>query len=238
MRPYLLPVTVAGLVLLAGCSAPLQTASPGRSDDVSRTVVATGTGSVTADPDLAVLSLAVSSSADSADAAREATATRVDALLTALDDAGVDEENVTTTRFSLAPEYDHRDGTRDVDGYRAVHALRVEVAPADAGRIVDVSVDAAEVEIRNVAFTLSDDRQEELREDAIAGAVDAARSDAEAAADAAGLSIDGVDSVQVGSGPVTYSRVAEASADSAATEFQPGPVTVSATVTVSYRTSE
>lgn len=237
MRPAALPLAVAGLLLLAGCTAPLQTAAPNDTPADSGTVVATGAGSVTADPDLAVLSVAVVSTADTADGAREATATRVDTLLTALADAGVDEANVTSTGYSLTPQYDYRDGSRDLLGYRAVHTFRVETAPADAGRIVDVSVAGAGVEVWSVAFTLSEDRQDELRADAIAAAVESARHDAEAAAGAADLTIDGVDSVQVGSAPVPYPQVADARAEAGATEFQPGPVTVSASVTVTYRVS-
>lgn len=239
MRRLPLTIAVAGLLVLAGCVAPFQTA-PGESADdtpASGTVVATGSGSVTADPDLAVLSLAVRSTADTADDARAATANRVDDLRAALADAGVDDENVTTTSFSLAPEYDHREDGRDVVGYRAVHVLQVETAPADAGPVVDASVAAAEVEVWNVAFTLSDERREELRADAIADAVAAARSDAEAAADAADLTVAGVESMQVGSQPgaVPYAAERTVADDGAgATEFQPGPVTVSASVTVTY----
>lgn len=237
MRPAALPLAVVGLLLLAGCTAPLQTTAANDPPADSGTVVATGAGSVTADPDLAVLSVAVASTADTADAAREATATRVDTLLTALADAGVDEANVTSTGYSLTPQYDYRDGSRDLLGYRAVHTFRVETAPADAGRIVDASVAAADVEVWSVAFTLSDDRREALRADAIAAAVENARRDAEAAAGAADLTIDDVDAMQVGSASVPSPQVADARAEAGATEFQPGPVTVSATVTVTYRVS-
>lgn len=240
-----LPLTLAGLLLLAGCAAPLQTAPAGSTADVadstaSDTVVATGAGSVTADPNLAVVTVAVRSSADAADAARERTATRVADLRDALADAGVDDENVTTASFSLTPEYDHSKGDREVVGYRAVHVLRIETAPADAGRVVDASVAAAAAEVYGVQFTLTDERREELRADAIADAVDAARSDAEAAASAADRSLGEVDSMQVGSAPVAYPYAADravAEGGAGSTEFQPGPVTVSATVTVSYRLS-
>lgn len=52
---------MAGLLVLAGCVAPLQIAPDeptGDADPAAGTVVATGAGSVTADPDLVVLALA------------------------------------------------------------------------------------------------------------------------------------------------------------------------------------
>jgi uncharacterized protein YggE len=236
MRRAFLPIVLVGLLVLAGCLAPLGTASAADANSDNSTVVATGVGSVSTDADLAQLTLAVSSTADTADDARGQTATRVDALVTALTDAGVDEANVTTTSFTLTPLYDYREGGRQLLGYRAVHVLQVEVAPADAGRIVDTSVGAAEVEIWGVAFTLSDERRAELRSEAIADAVANARNDADAAAGAAGLTITGVDSVQVGGYAYPVARYAEAAAEDGSTEFMPGPVTVSASVTVSYRT--
>lgn len=235
MRHSLLPVAVVGLLLLAGCLGPTQTTLAAPGDSSNSTVVATGTGTVTTDADLAVLSIAVSSTADTADEAREDTARRVAALTAALTEAGIAEENVTTTSFSLTPQYDYRNGRGEVIGYRAVHALQVEVAPDDAGRIVDVSVGAAAVEVWSVAFTLSDERRTELRGDAIAEAVELARADADAAAGAADLQVTGVHSIQVGSnggGPVY--RYADAAAEDGSTEFMPGPVTVTATVTVTY----
>lgn len=237
MRSVILSLVVVGMLVLAGCLGPLQTSPDGSSDSSNSTVVASGVGSVGADADLAVLSLAVSSVADTADDARADTATRVEVLRTALADAGVDEANVTTTSFSLTPQYDHREGRGDVVGYHAVHALQVEVAPADAGRIVDVAVGAAEVEVWSVSFTLSEEKRAELRSEAIAEAVASARADADAAAEAADLTIAGVESVQVGDSEMPVAWFAETAAEGGSTEFAPGPVEVTATVTVTYRTA-
>ncbi|WP_416726369.1 hypothetical protein, partial [Klebsiella pneumoniae] len=71
-RRTIAPIFLVGLVLLAGClSAPLQTTADGGADAINATnattISTTGTGEVTADADLAVVSIAVTTTADSAD---------------------------------------------------------------------------------------------------------------------------------------------------------------------------
>lgn len=239
LRTGLVPLVVAGLVLLAGCSAPFGTAqaAPDGESNAGPSIAATGVGTVEADPDLAVVRLSVVAVADSADAARADAADRTDRLVAALRDAGVDEEDVATVGYHLGPRYDYRAEQRELVGYRAVHSLTVEVAPDRAGAVVDAAVGAAEVTVDGVQFTLSDETRQQLREEAVAAAVADARSDADAAASAAGLTVTGVDTMTVGgSGPVFPVRYAEATADAGGkTSFQPGPVTVRVSVQVTYR---
>ncbi|MFC7135862.1 SIMPL domain-containing protein [Halobaculum litoreum] len=143
-----------------------------------------------------------------------------------------------TTAFRLSPEYDYSGDSRDLVGYRAYHALQFETAPDDAGSAVDLAVDNGATAVQTVQFTLSDERRAELRAEALAGAVEDARTTAETVAGAADRSVGTELSMQVGSaGYQPYdSRVAyETAADAGgSTTFEPGSVTVSASVTVTY----
>jgi hypothetical protein len=233
---------LTALVVLAGCVAPLQAgaaeSSPTADPDEGTAIRTTGVGEVTAEPDLAVVAVAVQARADGADAARDRVAADVDGLLTALTDAGVPEDAVRTVYFSIQTEYDYRGESREPVGFRAVHALRVEVAPDRAGEVVDLAVDAGGATVDGVSFTLTDDRRASLRGEALADAVARARADADAVARAAGLSVTGVADLQVGSEggyrPVVAERVGGADGADAATSFRPGPVTVTASVSVVY----
>jgi hypothetical protein len=232
-----LATTVAALVLLAGCVAPLQTdgGTDARVDGIPTTISVSGTGEATAEADLAVLSVAVTATADSANAAREQVATDADRMRQALRDAGVPDDAVTTTAFRVGVEYDYSGETRDVVGYRAVHAYRVEVAPDRAGELIDVAVGNGASEVSNVSFTLTEETRADLRQQAIERAMDAARQDADTVAAAADLSVVGVQSAstQADVRPFAERSVADDSGG-AATTLEPGPVTVSATVSVTY----
>lgn len=243
LRTFALPVAIAALVLMAGCLAPLQAGGgTGPSNQVSdaesgRSITVSGSGEVTADADLAVITVAVTATASSADDARAQVASRSEQMRQALRDAGVPDDAVSTTYFRVGPQYDYSGQERNMTGYQAVHAYTVEVAPDEAGEVIDVAVGNGASEVQQVTFTLSDEARADVREEALNAAMDAARADADTLAEATDLSITGVRAVSTTGGyqPVD-TRVAYESADGASggTSFEPGPVTVTATVTVTY----
>lgn len=241
-------VAVALLLLTAGClgaasgsSGGTPAVAPSDHGEAVPTLSVSGTGSVTADPDSAVVRFAVVVTADTASAVRELAAQRADGVREALAAAGVADEDLHTTAFSLSPRYDHGREERRLVGYTAVHAFEVTVPDVgEAGAVVDAAVAGGADRVDGVRFTLAEETREALRADAVAAAVADARADADAAADAAGVDLAGVHSMTVGS--VGYvpvdARYTEAAADGTPTTFSPGPVTVTATVSVRYALAE
>jgi len=239
MHSRLLPIALALLALLAGCVGPLQTDGGATAAETvdGPTIDVTGTGTVSADADLAVVLVTVVGRADTADEARAQAAADVESMRAALRDAGVPDEAVTTASYHLSPRYDYTERERQLLGYEAVHAFRVEVAPERAGEVVDLAVSGGADRVDGVQFTLADETRADLRERALTDAVDAARADADAIAAAADLTVTGVARASTGGSytPVYDVRFAEGgAADGAATTFEPGPVTVTATVRVTY----
>lgn len=227
------------MLVAAGC---LGAATPGPAgaaetgDETSPSVTVSGDGSVSVDPDLAVVRLAVEATADSADVARGQVADDVTAVRSALADLGIEDDAVETAYFRIDPMYDHTRESRELVGYRAVHALTVESEVDAAGAVIDAAVGAGATSVEGVQFTLTDETRQSAREQALAGAMAAAEGDAGAIAEAAGLTLDGVRSVSTGS-PVVYpvdGRVAMAEDAGGATTIDSGPVTVTANVQVVY----
>ena len=259
-RTNILPaLLVAAMLVLAGCAGAVSsgttetigsTNAVGTADGTgstagvsaagdavgTNTVTSGGTATVSASPDLAVVGVAVEATAGNATAARSQVASRVERLRTALTDAGYE---VRTVAFRIAPEYDYSGDSRELVGYRAYHALEFETTPDDAGSAVDLAVDNGATSVDRVQFTLSDEKRAQLREEALAAAVDDARATAETVAGAADRSVGADLDRQFGAANVRPydSRVAyETAADAgASTSFEPGPVTVSASVTVTYK---
>jgi hypothetical protein len=241
VRTGVATVAVITLVLLAGCGAALQTTSGGtlasgaESGERHRTVSTSGSGEASAEADRAVVTVVVTARADTAEEAREAVATDAARMRDALREAGIDDDAVTTAYYQIYPQFDTNreyDG-RTVVGYEAVHAYRIDTAADAAGTVVDTVVGNGADEVRGVAFTLSDERRAELREQALDGAMSAARADADTIASSAGLSITGVQSVSTGGGVGPVYAARETAAD-AGTTFDAGSVTVTATVDVTY----
>ena len=239
MRTRYLALALGMLVLLAGCVSPIQTTTAADTTSTGTTVSATRTGTVSTDADLAVVSVAVIAEADSADVARAQVATDVERMHTALRDAGIPDDAVTTSSFAIYQQYDYRDGEQVAMGFRAFHAFTIETAPARAGEIVDLSVGSGATEVSGVTFTLSEETRADLRAQAIQRAVTATRADADAMASVAGLSVTGIQTMSTSGGFTPVERFEQAASDAggAQTTFEPGPVTVSATVEITYRAS-
>ncbi|WP_224448484.1 SIMPL domain-containing protein [Haloprofundus salilacus] len=235
MRLRIPAVVLAVALLTAGCLAPLQTSSSPSADD-GQHISVSGTGEATADPDLAVLSVTVEARADSAAEARDIVANRSDTLVSALVDAGVAEDGITTQYYAVQPEYDHRGEEPRVVGYTARHAYRVETTPDRAGELIDVAVDNGASRVDGVQFTLSDEKRAELREEAIDAAVADAEGEASSLAAAAGLELGEVRTLSTTGASDPYSPRYEMASDAggASTSVRPGPVSVTVTVQATY----
>jgi hypothetical protein len=89
--------------------------------------------------------------------------------------------------------------------------------------------------VNGISFLVSDEKQLSLRNEALTAAVTRARADADAVAKAAGLTIAGVKEITVGGAYVPVPRAEMSYADKAvATPLQPGEMTVTASVSVTY----
>lgn len=242
-------VALAALLVSAGCLGigdAAQNVSPtdtGSATAPDRTVSVAATGEAAAAPDRAVLHLSVQASAESAGDARSRVAENVSALRSALIDAGVDETDITTERYNLREVRSrNKAGEPGLTEYRAVHALTVETGDVDrVGTLVETAVRNGATDLRGVEFTLSEQTESTLREEALNAAMDNAREDADVLATNADLEIGGVRSVSTGDVHVrpyrTEAALAASGAGAATTDVESGPVTVTARVQVTYDAS-
>jgi hypothetical protein len=212
-----------------------------------RTITVSKSGEVTAEPDMAVVSAAIEVTGTDQTTVRDELSRRAERLTEALQAAGVDDEAITTDRFDIRRRTDRRpveptDNPEEADGteepaYVGIHAFRIEVDDADAaGDIVDTALEAGADDIGRIGYTLSAERQAELREQALQSALAAARTEAEFVAGEVDASVGDVVTVDTDQDRVSpaYATV-EDDAGGRSTELRPDDVTVRATATVTYR---
>lgn len=227
------------LVLTAGCLGAVQPADDPAADGPESddsTISVAATGSATADPDLALVRVAVEVRAETAEAAREAAARDASGMREALRELGVPDDAVETTGFSIRPEYDHRSDSRELIGYTAVHSFEIESEVDEAGAVIDAAVRGGASRVDGVQFTLQEETRRDLRQTALTAAMTDARADAETIASAGGVrvgSLHAASTSDVRFIPVEY-RLAEDGAADASTTIEPGPVTVTASVQATY----
>jgi uncharacterized protein YggE len=223
-------LTLAAFVVLAGCLGTID--SPGADSATGqRTIQISAVGDATGEPDQAVVTLGVSAVAASADDARNQVAANVSTMRTALRDAGVADDQIQTTSFFIGEE--RVNDETDSRLFRATHLFQLTLTDTESvGELIDTAIENGATNVQRVQFTLSTERSRELRATALEDAMANARAQADTVATAASLSISGVHSVETGDlsvGPVFRDAAANAE-----TTIEPGPVTVTAQVTVVY----
>jgi len=185
-------------------------------------------------PDEATVTVAAVGRGETADAARNNVSGDADAIRTELESEGA---TVTASRFTVRPEYDYRDGGRELLGYVAVHTVEAETSDVDSvGSLVDTAVDNGADRVEGISYSLSDETRAEAREEALTTAMERARGDATTLATAEDRSVG--DAVTIGTSnggqPVVRAEYATAADSGGETTIAPGPVTVEVSVQVTY----
>jgi uncharacterized protein YggE len=116
----------------------------------------------------------------------------MDAILAAVDAAGVPRSDVRTAMLSVQPRYDHSDGrTPALTGYEIANIVEVTVRDVGLlGSVVDGTLGAGVTSLDGLTFRVADPAPAER--EARVRAMAEARSRADVLAESAGLIIEGV----------------------------------------------
>jgi hypothetical protein len=225
---------LAGALLVLPLVA-LAPAPAAAEEDQTRRLTMTGTGQVSARPDIAHLTLGVGSAARTARAALDANNAAMGRVVAALTGAGIADKDLQTSGFQVLPRY-FQDAKADepprVVGYEVSNSLHIAVRDLDRlGPVLDLAVTEGSNRIDGLAFGFAE--PEALMDRARAGAVADARRKAAIYAEGLGVTLGKVLSVDEyggGGGPVPM--MARAAAMAAAVPIAAGETTLSVQVNV------
>lgn len=121
-------------------------------------LTARGVGIISARPDVLNVQIGVQTQNVSLADAQWDAATRIDATLTQLREAGVEEKDISTARFNIEPVMEHqRDQPPRQVGFRVSHMLNVKIRDVgNAGKLIDDVVKSGATSISNISFSFSD----------------------------------------------------------------------------------
>lgn len=243
-KTALTTVALVGLLLTAGCTTSLSPASVAATspDDTAtdgRAIQIAADGQVQAAPDRAVVRVAATASGDDVDAVRQRLAENATQMFEALRAQGIDESQISTVRYDIGQNYRHEERPSEPK-YRGQHTYQITLNDTSrAGPTVVTAVENGASRVEGVSFTLSEEKRDRLREQAISDAVETARGQAETAAESAGLTIVDTETVRTSELRAEPYRIesptALAAGDAAASPgFAGGSVSVTARVLVTY----
>lgn len=212
---------------MAGCGMGAGTQAP--------TINVQGEGRASVAPDLATVSLGVTTQAATAAQAMSDNATRQTAIIEALRAQGVAPADLQTQGLSLSPLQDYsREGQPPViTGYQAQNIVTARIRELPRlGAILDTMVGAGATDVQGITFSREDAAATEDR--ARTEAVAEARRRAEVIARAAGMELGPLVSLtdtSMTQGPRPMAMMARAADAEASTPVEAGELTLSAQVT-------
>ncbi|OPY38717.1 MAG: oxidative stress defense protein [Methanoregula sp. PtaU1.Bin051] len=237
---------ILSVVLLIAVATLAGTASAALLGGDDREIHATGTGSVIGTPDRAQISLAIETQNTDVKTAQLENAARMTQVIDSLVAAGIPRDALKTTGYTIYPVYDYPEiytdksgSERKIQSYRVTNTLTVTLHDVNrVGDVIDVGVASGVNQASSIRFMLSDEQSQALRTEALKEAVARADADAKTVASALHVAVGSVKNVEIAQGfaPVLFENYAGLDMKSAAgtTPIEPGDVTVTATVTITY----
>jgi uncharacterized protein len=234
----LMVLAAAGMAVagLSACDAR-STAGPSMiptGDRDTRQVTVVGSGEVQGKPDTLNANVSIEATAPDVTAAMNQTSDRMQAVINALTNSGIDRNDIATTNVTLQPQYSGGDDPT-ITAYQASNSIGVKIrdlnnASQTLGLIGSTGGDATR--INSVSYAIDDDSQ--LVKDARTRAFDDAKDRAGQYAQLAGLTLGDVISISESAGtvPPTPMPAPMPRAAMEAVPLEPGQQSVSFSVTV------
>ena len=197
----------------------------------------TGEATLSVAPDRATIDLGVETENQNAGQVASQNAKKVDAVIQQLRKRFGKTVAVKTLSYSITPRYRYpKDGgQREKDGFTAANVVRVDTGALDqVGNIIDVATSAGANRVQQLQFLLRD--EEPSRAEALRAATRSARAKAQAIAEALGLRLGNVISVDESGAslaPVGPQLRMMSTAGKVATPVEAGNIEVRAELTLS-----
>lgn len=238
--PVLALATALGLAVAGGAAAQVATPVPVMPGDGTLLSVS-AQADATRVPDIARMSAGVVTQAADADAAMQANAARMDQVMEAIRDAGIEERDVQTTGVNVHPQYDYREGsTPRITGYQATNTVQVTVRDiGDLGDVIDALVASGANQVHGPSFDIADEEKDEAYDEARRAALEKARGRAQMYAEALGMRVRRIASISEGGGfgpprPVPMMMAMDAAASRESTPISPGESTLAVNLDVVF----
>jgi uncharacterized protein YggE len=206
MKKVLLFLGIIFTLALSACATPVFGASPVQqvtpqgqvaTSTQQRTISVNGTGQVTLTPDVAYIYIGVhSQSADVSEALNENN-TKAQAVSSSLQELGIDQKDIQTSGFNIYPQQQYSpDGTLTGTTYNVDNTVYVTVRDLQLlGRLLETVVQTGANSINGITFDVMD--KSKALTDARKLAIDSARSQASEIAQAAGVTLGELQTINV-----------------------------------------
>ncbi|MCU0828258.1 MAG: SIMPL domain-containing protein [Tabrizicola sp.] len=219
-------------------STAIALASPALAQETPAPMISvTATGTVEAAPDMATLSIGVTTQGDTAAAAMAANSSSVEAVMARLAAAGIEARDMQTSNLSLYPNWSDGSSTAAVVSYVVSNQLTIRIRQLDSlGTVLDAAITDGANTLNGLTFGLAD--PDPAMNEARKAAVAEARARAELLAEAAGVKLGKIVAITEGSAWTDPAPMFRAEVSAAPVPVAGGELGLSASVIVQYEILE
>jgi uncharacterized protein YggE len=215
-----------------------------QTDPMNNTLLVSGSASNQTKPDKVTVSLGVETTNSTAQVALASNSDLMNKVLNALKAAGVQENETSTSTFSITPNYNYSADTNEgrLIGFTVSNSIQIQSGNIEnVSKWIDTAVTSGTNNVNSIYFSLSEDRMNKIKNSLLTDAIDNANAKADIAASAAGLKVIGIKSIRVGQPviapspiPVYRAEALDGGGPAPSTQIISGQQEVSATVDVIY----
>jgi uncharacterized protein YggE len=216
-----------------------------QTDPMNNTLFVSGSASNQTKPDKVTVSLGVETTNSTAQVALASNSDLMNKVLNALKAAGVQENETSTSTFSITPNYNYSADTNEgrLIGFTVSNSIQIQSGNIEnVSKWIDTAVTSGTNNVNSIYFSLSEDKMNKIKNSLLKGAIDNAKAKADIAASAAGLKVIGIKSISVEDfispppvpGPYPKSFATAEAAPAPPTPILAGEQEVSANVSVFY----
>ncbi|MCJ7491489.1 MAG: SIMPL domain-containing protein [Dehalococcoidia bacterium] len=240
-RIAIVALIVSGLLAFLGTACEgdkITVASP--NGNTLQGITVSGEGKATGQPDIAILSLGISTLRPTVAEARNEAASTMQKVIDSVKGNGVAEKDIQSAQYSIYPEYDYSIvASQKLLGYRITNTVTIKVRDIDkTSDVLDGATAAGGdlTQVQGISFTI--DEPDALRDQAREDAVKDAKARAQRLADTAGVKLGDPISITEGSVsspvPMRDALLGGAAEANTATPIQPGEMDIDLTVQVVF----
>lgn len=161
----------------------------GQEFEAKNTITVSDKGEIYSKPDLVLTNFSVINEAKTVDEAMRENTEKMNAIIDSVKNQGVEEKDLKTISFNIYPRYEYYEdeetrippypqGRRVLVGYEIRQTLQVKIRDMNKiGQIIEGATDAGANQVGNLEFTI--DKQDELKKQARAMAIEKAKAKAD-----------------------------------------------------------
>ncbi|MFH1030609.1 MAG: SIMPL domain-containing protein [bacterium] len=157
-------------------------------ENFPREITVTAEGSVFVEPDIAMLTVGLTSEGLETGNLVKDNAKKMNDVIDAVKGMGIEETDIQTAKYNLYPRYDYKDGERIFKGYTLNQEVFLKIRDFDKiDKIISLSTEKGANLVGEIRFTIDD--EEAVKEEAIKEAIGKAKEKAKFIADEAGFTL-------------------------------------------------